>query len=72
MQPKSFYPVIGTKKIAETVAFYEQHFGFAVTFESDWYASLRHAGAPQSNWPRWITLTPVCPRLGKSRQPGCC
>lgn len=46
MQPTSIYPVIGTKKIAETVAFYVQHFGFTVTFEADWYVSMRHATAP--------------------------
>jgi catechol 2,3-dioxygenase-like lactoylglutathione lyase family enzyme len=45
MQPKSFYPVIGTKKIAETAAFYVQHFGFSVSFEADWYVSLQHSKA---------------------------
>ncbi|PKO17735.1 MAG: glyoxalase/bleomycin resistance/extradiol dioxygenase family protein [Chloroflexi bacterium HGW-Chloroflexi-10] len=45
MQPKSFYPVIGTKKITETAAFYVQHFGFSVSFESDWYVSLHHSNA---------------------------
>ena len=47
MQPTSIYPVIGTNKIAETAAFYVQHFGFTVTFEADWYVSMRHNTAPQ-------------------------
>lgn len=47
MQPKSIYPVICTTQIAETAAFYVQHFGFTVTFEADWYVSLRHSTAPQ-------------------------
>ena len=47
MQPTSIYPVICTDKIAETAAFYLQHFGFTVTFEADWYVSMRHSTAPQ-------------------------
>lgn len=47
MQVASFYPVIGTSRIAETQQFYEQHFGFVVTFASDWYVSLRHAAQAQ-------------------------
>lgn len=47
MQPRSFYPVIGTDKVAETAAFYVQHFGFTVTFQADWYISLRQGAAPQ-------------------------
>jgi len=46
MQPKSFYPVIGTQKVAETADFYTRHFGFAITFATQWYVSLRHAAAP--------------------------
>ncbi len=42
MQLTSFYPVLGTRRITETVAFYATHFGFKVTFESDWYVSMRH------------------------------
>lgn len=47
MQPMLMYPVIGTKKIADTVAFYVQHFGFSITFEADWYVSMRHGTAAQ-------------------------
>lgn len=47
MQPISFYPVIGTQNVAETAAFYVEHFGFTKTFEADWYVSLRHGTAPQ-------------------------
>ncbi|WP_110513470.1 VOC family protein [Herpetosiphon llansteffanensis] len=42
MQLSSMYPVIATNRIAETAAFYIEHFGFSATFESDWYVSLRH------------------------------
>jgi catechol 2,3-dioxygenase-like lactoylglutathione lyase family enzyme len=41
MQVSSFYPVIGTKQISESKDFYTKHFGFSVTFEADWYVSLK-------------------------------
>jgi catechol 2,3-dioxygenase-like lactoylglutathione lyase family enzyme len=41
MQVSSFYPVIGTKRIEESKDFYTKHFGFDVTFEADWYVSLK-------------------------------
>jgi catechol 2,3-dioxygenase-like lactoylglutathione lyase family enzyme len=41
MQVSSFYPVIGTKQVAESKDFYTKHFGFSVTFEADWYVSLK-------------------------------
>jgi catechol 2,3-dioxygenase-like lactoylglutathione lyase family enzyme len=37
----SFYPVICTDRVAATRDFYVEHFGFALTFEADWYVSLR-------------------------------
>jgi|SRR5512145_1161885 catechol 2,3-dioxygenase-like lactoylglutathione lyase family enzyme len=43
MQTNSFYPVLMSDKIAATRAFYTQHFGFEITFEADWYVSLRAA-----------------------------
>jgi uncharacterized glyoxalase superfamily protein PhnB len=46
MQPTSIYPVIGSNKPAETAAFYVEHFGFSVTFEAEWYVSMRHTTAP--------------------------
>ncbi|MBC8101618.1 MAG: VOC family protein [Cytophagales bacterium] len=41
MQLNRFYPVIGTDMIAQSQEFYVAHFGFAVTFASDWYVSLK-------------------------------
>jgi catechol 2,3-dioxygenase-like lactoylglutathione lyase family enzyme len=41
MQLSSFYPVIGTKRISESKDFYTTYFGFEVTFEADWYVSLK-------------------------------
>ncbi|WP_436772468.1 VOC family protein [Yinghuangia sp. YIM S09857] len=44
MKVTSFYPVIGTERLAESRDFYTRLFGFDVTFEADWYVSLRHPG----------------------------
>ncbi|NRQ35656.1 glyoxalase/bleomycin resistance/extradiol dioxygenase family protein [Nonomuraea sp. NN258] len=42
----SFYPVICTSRLAESRDFYTRLFGFEVTFEADWYVSLRRPGPP--------------------------
>lgn len=36
----SVYPVLMTTDVPTTAAFYQDHFGFQATFESDWYVSL--------------------------------
>ncbi|MEU9715000.1 VOC family protein [Streptomyces sp. NPDC047976] len=42
-----FYPVLATRDVAASRDFYTRHLGFAVTFEADWYVSLRRPDAPQ-------------------------
>ncbi|MFE5556527.1 VOC family protein [Streptomyces sp. NPDC056544] len=42
-----FYPVLATRDVAASRDFYTRHLGFKVTFESDWYVSLRRPDAPQ-------------------------
>ncbi|MFG1792969.1 VOC family protein [Nocardia sp. NPDC049149] len=44
MKLSGFYPVIGTPEIAAARDFYTQWFGFEITFEADWYISLRRKG----------------------------
>ncbi|WP_378737756.1 VOC family protein [Nocardia brasiliensis] len=44
MKLSSFYPVIGTTRIAESRDFYTKWLGFEITFETDWYVSLRRPG----------------------------
>ncbi|MEV6561259.1 VOC family protein [Nocardia sp. NPDC051756] len=44
MELSSFYPVIGTTAIAESRDFYTEWLGFEITFEADWYVSLRRRG----------------------------
>ena len=43
MPLSSFYPVICTSEVAHSRDFYVSHFGFEVTFDSGWYASLRRS-----------------------------
>lgn len=44
MKLTSFYPVLGATRLAESRDFYTRLFGFEVTFEADWYISLRRDG----------------------------
>ena len=46
MQINSLYPVICTDKINDSKEFYIRHFNFEVTFDADWYVSLKSAGTP--------------------------
>ncbi|MFC6334804.1 VOC family protein [Paenibacillus septentrionalis] len=48
MKPSSFYPVILTEQVAETAAFYVEHFGFEKVFEAEWYVSLKLIHMEQS------------------------
>lgn len=41
MEINSFYPVICSDKIQESLDFYVKNLGFTITFEADWYVSLR-------------------------------
>lgn len=41
MKINSFYPVVMTNDVAGSKAFYTAHFPFKVTFDSDWYVSLK-------------------------------
>ena len=46
MPLQSFYPVLMAEDVAVSARFYTEHMGFAPTFESDWYVSLRHRENP--------------------------
>ncbi|CAL9396362.1 hypothetical protein SUDANB171_01362 [Streptomyces sp. enrichment culture] len=48
MNLTSFYPVIGTARLAASRDFYTRLLGFEITFEADWYISLRRPGNPGS------------------------
>ena len=44
MNLTSVYPVIATDKVAESKAFYLNHFPFETSFDSPWYVSLKSTG----------------------------
>jgi catechol 2,3-dioxygenase-like lactoylglutathione lyase family enzyme len=46
MRLTSFYPVLMTDRITEARDFYLRLLGFEVTFEADWYVSLRRPEPP--------------------------
>lgn len=41
MTTTSFYPVLTSQDVAAATAFYREALGFEVTYQSDWYVSLR-------------------------------
>lgn len=45
MALSGFYPVLCSADVGAARDFYVGHFGFEVTFEADWYVSLRRADA---------------------------
>ena len=47
MKIERVYPVICTDKIAESRDFYMQNFHFKITYEEDWYVSLRSEESPE-------------------------
>ena len=49
MKSTQYYPVLQTAKVAETVAFYLDHFNFGVAFTSDWYVHLQSNEDPSVN-----------------------
>ncbi|MBC7894089.1 MAG: VOC family protein [Cytophagaceae bacterium] len=46
MKVSSFYPVVMTRDVPGSKAFYTTHFPFEVSFESDWYISLKANQSP--------------------------
>ena len=49
MKITQYYPVIQTKDVSETSAFYVDHFDFVHMFEADWYVHLQSKHDPKVN-----------------------
>lgn len=43
MNITQYYPVLMVEDVAEVSTFYQEHFGFRICFESDWYVHLQSA-----------------------------
>jgi uncharacterized glyoxalase superfamily protein PhnB len=41
MKITSYYPIIMTRDVSGTAAFYKRHFGFEALFTADWYIHLQ-------------------------------
>lgn len=49
MKITSYYPVLMTRDVARSAAFYQAHFGFKPLFSADWYVHLQSANDPSVN-----------------------
>ena len=49
MRCTQYYPVIMTRDVAGTAAFYRAHFRFEPAFEADWYVHLQSTEDPRVN-----------------------
>ncbi|MEI5520114.1 VOC family protein [Streptomyces brasiliscabiei] len=61
-----FYPVIVSRDVAASRDFYVRHFGFAVTFEADWYVSLHRPDAPRYELALLAHGHPTLPEGGRA------
>ena len=49
MKCTQYYPVLQTRDVAATKAFYVDHFRFSVSFDADWYCHLQSRDDPKVN-----------------------
>lgn len=70
MRVNSFYPVIMTNDVAGSKAFYTTHFPFAVTFESEWYVSLKANQNPPFELALLAPDHPTVPKAFRQRVNG--
>jgi len=66
----SYYPVVMTRDVDGTAAFYQQHFGFRPLFASDWYVHLQLADQPEVNLAVLDGQHPTIPAEGRGRVGG--
>jgi len=67
MRTTSYYPVLMTKDVAGTAAFYARHFGFAPVFTADWYVHLQSVQDPQVNLAILDASHDTIPAQGRGR-----
>lgn len=70
MKTTSYYPVIMVEDVAQTVAFFTQHFGFVPRFESDWYVHLQSELVPSTNLAVLQYNHPTVPRPAQAKTRG--
>lgn len=62
--------MIQTDRVAETAAFYRDHFAFAPTYESDWYVHLQSTEDPSVNLAILQHDRETIPEPGRGRTKG--
>jgi len=70
MRITSFYPVLMTRDVTATAAFYQAHFGLIAAFESDWYVHLQGAADPAVNLAILNGSHPTIPEAGRGLAAG--
>ncbi len=70
MKLDSFYPVVMTEDVAASRAFYTTHFPFEVTFEADWYVSLKTRGTQAFELALLHYTHPTIPEAFRARLKG--
>lgn len=59
------YPVLCSERVAESRDFYVRHFGFEVSFDSEWYVSLRHGQRAEFELALLDVNHPTIPDIGR-------
>lgn len=70
MKITSYYPVIMTRQVAATAAFYVEHLGFRILFEADWYVHLQSAADETINLAVLDSDHHTIPEQGRGGQVG--
>ena len=67
MKITSYYPVLLTRDVERSVAFYRAHFAFRPLFASDWYVHLQSEGDPSVNLAILDCNHTTIPEAGRGR-----
>lgn len=67
MKTTSYYPVIMTRDVPGTAAFYQQHFDFRPLFTADWYVHLQSVADPSVNLAILDADHDTIPEAGRGR-----
>jgi catechol 2,3-dioxygenase-like lactoylglutathione lyase family enzyme len=70
MHLTQYYPVIQTRDVAATAAFYEAQFGFRPLFAADWYVHLQMADHPEVNLAILDGQHETIPKVGRGVSTG--
>ena len=70
MKVTEYYPVLQVEDVETSAQFYQQHFGFARLFSSDWYVHLQSSDDPKVNLAILRYDHPTIPSAGRGLTAG--